>query len=168
MKTSSQKGEQVVLFQLLEIFKNLGFQRGWTEPYVHDHQNRPWFWGPQTQTTYLSRLLDFFFKPCPLPHLICSKRSVLCFCYTFSKCFLGLAPLLYCYTPRTYFTHLGSFLIRHMMAHHTAILPRALVQNSSAFKYQQREHVSLPVCFSFRQGAQTVQITWQFTWNFNC
>lgn len=54
----------------------------------------------------------FFFKPCPLPHLMCSNRSVLCFCNTFSKCFLGLAPLLYCYTPRTYFTHLGSFLIR--------------------------------------------------------
>ena len=41
----------------------------------------------------------FLFKPRPLPPLICSNRSMLCFRYTFSEYFLGLAPLLYCTTP---------------------------------------------------------------------
>lgn len=48
--------------------------------------------------TSFSRPLDFF-KPRPLPPLICSDRSMLCFRYTFSEYFLGLAPLLYCTTP---------------------------------------------------------------------
>lgn len=67
---------------------------------------------------------SFLSTPCPLPHLICNNKRVLCFCYTTSKYLLGLAPLLYSYVPWTYFTHLRKLSGKtgHMMAHHTATL----------------------------------------------
>lgn len=38
MKTSTQEGEQVVLFiSIIGDSKNPGFKRGWTEPYCAQH-----------------------------------------------------------------------------------------------------------------------------------
>ena len=159
-----------IYFSYWRFKKNLGFQRGWTEPYCARPSESTMILRSSETNNIPFQTSGFLFKPCPLPHLMCGNRSVLCFCYAFSKCFLGLAPLLCCYTPGTYFTRPGNFPIRQDTWRHTTrqFCPGHLYKTVRLSNINSGSMFLSPCASLFRQGAQTVQITWQFTWNFNC
>ena len=164
----------MLFISVIRDFKNLGFQRVWTELYCAwpTGQNQPQFWGSQRQMTSFSRPLDFF-KPRPLPPLICSDRSMLCFRYTFSEYFLGLAPLLYCTTPPSQHISfaLGRFVIirAHDGASHSNSA-QGTCAKQTGFQIATLEACPLSPSPAPNLASLSgkVQITWQGTWNFNC